>query len=395
MYRPIFARAACAAVLLVTAAVAAGSHPAAHFASQYTNEIAYDQSEIAYYQSELAQVQAQQSSVTAQKNTVLASALATQQQINVLQGQVSQTQVKFNQINAEYATTVSKVLEKESELETTQANLGKMVSYLYKYSQGDPMVQSLVNNGDVMKFFDTESNLQSINLKIRAMADQIAQEKAQLASLAAQEKAQADQVQQLLAQLQSQESLLNAQEALYQQQAAQLNAQDQSITGQAQALVGKINYYRNDMANAEIAQAEYLAQLAAEQAAQSGGSQYGNGVISGGSGGNWPDHFPWGQCTWYVATQRYVPWWGNANEWVAGAESYGYAVGMTPEVGSIVVWGGGDGYDIGYGHVAYVVAVQSASSFTVHEANYYGLGIVDQRQVYTLAGVIGFIYGQN
>ena len=55
-----------------------------------------------------------------------------------------------------------------------------------------------------------------------------------------------------------------------------------------------------------------------------------------------------------------------------------------------MVWGAGNGYS-GFGHVAYVVSVQGPTSFTVDEANYVGLGVVDQRQVFTLNYVESFI----
>jgi surface antigen len=56
-----------------------------------------------------------------------------------------------------------------------------------------------------------------------------------------------------------------------------------------------------------------------------------------------------------------------------------------------VVFGPGHGYS-GFGHVAYVVAVQGSRSFTVDEANMLGLGIVDQRHIGSLYDVETFIY---
>src|SRR5262249_4670222 len=35
--------------------------------------------------------------------------------------------------------------------------------------------------------------------------------------------------------------------------------------------------------------------------------------------GPYPNHFTFGYCTFYVATRRYVPWFGNAIDWWANA----------------------------------------------------------------------------
>ena len=103
------------------------------------------------------------------------------------------------------------------------------------------------------------------------------------------------------------------------------------------------------------------------------------------------DYFPWGQCTWYVASLRTVTWDGDAGAWAANAAAQGMQEGLTPKAGAIVVFGPGNGYsDIG--HVAYVVSVQSSTAFTLDEANYVGLGIVDQRAVTSLKDVEAFIY---
>ncbi len=80
--------------------------------------------------------------------------------------------------------------------------------------------------------------------------------------------------------------------------------------------------------------------------------------------------FPIGQCTW--AVKELAPWvnnwWGNAKDWDENAIALnGYSVGVTPAVGAIAVWDGGD-----FGHVAYVTSVASDTSIQVLEANYMG-----------------------
>lgn len=100
------------------------------------------------------------------------------------------------------------------------------------------------------------------------------------------------------------------------------------------------------------------------------------------------DHFPFGQCTYYVATRRDVPWNGNAIDWWQNARPYGRPEGSTPQVGAIMVT-----RESGYGHVAYVEAVNDDGSWTVTEMNYLGWGRVDQRTIKPGFGyLVGFIY---
>lgn len=103
------------------------------------------------------------------------------------------------------------------------------------------------------------------------------------------------------------------------------------------------------------------------------------------------DTFPWGQCTWYVASRRDVTWGGNAWTWFANAAGI-RPEGHVPVEGSIAV------FDIGWaGHVAYVEHVNPDGSFIVSEMNYYsaggGWGLVDRRTIAANdASLLGFIY---
>jgi surface antigen len=112
------------------------------------------------------------------------------------------------------------------------------------------------------------------------------------------------------------------------------------------------------------------------------------------------NHFAFGQCTWYVATRRCVPWLGNADQWFGAAAAYGYQEGHSPEVGAIVVfWPGGDGASW-VGHVGYVEAVGPADGipagyFRMSEMNYAGWDVVSYRILPDgSSGIQGFIYGR-
>lgn len=101
--------------------------------------------------------------------------------------------------------------------------------------------------------------------------------------------------------------------------------------------------------------------------------------------------YPWGQCTYYVALRRYVPWNGNAKNWLVNARAYGFKTGSTPQVGSIMV----TSENPRYGHVAYVEAV-SDDKITVSEMNFVGLGRKSVRVVSVNDPVIkGYIYDKE
>lgn len=98
--------------------------------------------------------------------------------------------------------------------------------------------------------------------------------------------------------------------------------------------------------------------------------------------------FPFGWCTWYVASKRYVPWSGNAGTWLYKAKALGYKTGRAPRVGAIMV----TTENRYYGHVALVEKV-SGDTITVSEMNYVKWGKVDRRTLSASSrSVKGFIY---
>ncbi len=79
--------------------------------------------------------------------------------------------------------------------------------------------------------------------------------------------------------------------------------------------------------------------------------------------------FPYGYCTWYVASRTFVPWNGHAKSWLTNARAYGFSTGNSPASGAIVV----TSENRWYGHVAFVEAVHG-NTITVSEMNYVGWG---------------------
>jgi surface antigen len=93
---------------------------------------------------------------------------------------------------------------------------------------------------------------------------------------------------------------------------------------------------------------------------------------------NASNHFYYGQCTYWAAmryhelTGSWVPWLGNADQWVAGAANNGWVVSNTPKLHSIIVlqpYVQGAGY---YGHVAIVEQINSNGSVLTSNWNWAG-----------------------
>lgn len=93
--------------------------------------------------------------------------------------------------------------------------------------------------------------------------------------------------------------------------------------------------------------------------------------------------FAYRNCTDYVAWRKGLVWGdvssggsGHAKAWRQGWIDRGRTVSSTPRVGAIAWWGTGD-----FGHVAYVVAINSDGSARVAEYNYGGTGTYHERNV--------------
>lgn len=88
-------------------------------------------------------------------------------------------------------------------------------------------------------------------------------------------------------------------------------------------------------------------------------------------------NYPVGQCTWAVQklTGWAGDWWGNASTWAVNAARDGFAVGVTPAIGSIAVWTVGE-----FGHVAYVTGINELGQIQVLEANYNGRQWIDNHR---------------
>lgn len=103
------------------------------------------------------------------------------------------------------------------------------------------------------------------------------------------------------------------------------------------------------------------------------------------------ESYYFGECTWGACEYAYwVPeGLGNAGDWAANAAARGYQVTDVPTIGSVVVYGAGDGYS-NFGHCGVVIDVAGNGQFLVHEMNYVAWDQYDDRWS-SAYDVVGFI----
>jgi surface antigen len=334
--------------------------------------------------------------------TANAQAAAVQQQIAVTEAQIASDQAQINQLNLELAQTDEAIQVDTAHLAAQKAQLTQLTVEIYTEG-GTGVVAGLVDSQSIADFMEQLNSATTVSQKVQQLMAQVEADEQALAVLQHTQQAHLNQDAQAESQLETDQAALQGQEAELKQQAASLGGQAAGLVSQRNSLLGQITSVRAQQQAAAAAAAAAAAQAAAAAAAKaaaaaaapaqgSGGSGMCGGVLCPFAFGSIPDSFPWGQCTWYVASLREVPWGGNADEWFGNADAMGHSTGHTPKAGAIVVWGPGNGYSY-FGHVAYVVAVVSPSDFYVDEANYAEVpGQIDSREVTTLNDVEGFIY---
>ncbi|MGH7921664.1 MAG: CHAP domain-containing protein [Candidatus Dormibacteraceae bacterium] len=362
---------------------------------------------------QLQQAEQQQSTAQQQLDQIEASQASAQQQAEQIAGVVAQAQAAVQAQEDAIARTQAQIEATERQERYTQASIDRDQATLQVRQQ---VVDEQVRNDaetdqtsylqvllTAQNFTEFVNRAMLVSKLIQANQRLVAQVQAERSQVQAQkvvlQKQQQEettllnqQVQEevvLQAQLATQQAALARQQQLVAQIAAQGAAQQQVVNNlQAQIDQDSANY-----------QAQLAAQLEAEklaaEAQQPPAPAFSGGSSGGGGGGdvgsfNGGNTFPWGQCTYWVAANFNVTWSGNADDWLGNAEAQGYATSGTPQAGSIVVWGSGGGYSE-FGHVAIVESVQSSTSFTVSEMNFYGVGITDERYVTSLSDVEGFI----
>ncbi|MHB1527720.1 MAG: CHAP domain-containing protein [Candidatus Dormibacteria bacterium] len=350
-------------------------------ASSLVSQIAQLQSQEASLRSQLASLQGEASSAGQQ-------AAATQQQVATTEAQVAQAEQAFNRANAALATTNAQIAATQVQVVLDRSQLARLVTELYQHDTADNLSSAIANSSGVAQFVANTLQLQTVGQQFSALTQKLVNDENSLQSRKVSQTRQEQQVVGLEASLQSQAADLQSQQVQFSQQAS-------ALSGQAGQIASQIQQVSNQIQTLQAEQAA-IGNYTGPAGSQGGAVLHVYGPPSPPYAST-PDSYPWGQCTWYVATQTEVPWapFGNGGQWVAEDHAMGspYPVGMTPRANSMVVFNAGGEYDPYYGHVAWVVAVLGPTTFIVKEANYVGWGEVDEREITSLQGVAGFIYG--
>jgi surface antigen len=315
-------------------------------------------------------------------SAALGSALATAQSIAKTQGELAQAQLQLDRANQNLADTTRQLQVVRGEVGVDQNQLSQLLVRVYELTYDGSITKILVDSKSFQDAMDTLRSVDQVSSRVQTLITQIRGKRDQLASLQKQQTNDQQRADALVAGLVVLAGQQQTEEAIFKQQAS-------SLKGKAATLL--VQYRGVNSRIAQVRRAQAAAAAAAAAAAGRGAARVLGNALPPFAFGPTNDWFPWGQCTWYAASLRNVTWNGNAWEWAWTAAAAGRPTGMRPRVGALVVFGPGNGYS-GFGHVAYVVAVQSRTSFTIDEGNFLGLGVIDQRQIWSLFDVEAFIY---
>jgi surface antigen len=321
-------------------------------------------------------------SLSAASSNALGGALASEEAIGTTQGRLAQAQLALDQANKNLANTSEQLQVVHGEYVADQGDLAQILVHVYELTDDGSVTAILVDSKSFMDAMDALTSADQVSARVQQLVTQIQGKHDQLDTLQKQQVHDQQSANTLVNSLQTLSGQEQNEEVAYRVQASSLKGKAATLLAQLGGVQAKIVQVRHEQEEAAAA---------AAAAAGAGAARVVGNALRPFAFGPRNDDYPWGQCTWYVASLRNVYWSGNAWQWAATAAAAGRPEGMTPRAGSLVVFGPGHGYS-GFGHVAYVVSVQGSSSFTVDEANMLGLGVVDQRHINSLWDVETFIY---
>ena len=321
-------------------------------------------------------------SLSSASSAALGDALASSQAIAHTQLELAQAQSQLDQANKNLANTSAQLQIVHSEYAADQGQLAQILKHVYELTDDGSVTAILVDSKSFIDAMDALTSADQVSARVQQLVTQIQGKRDQLDALQKQQVQDQQHADALVGSLQTLAAQQQTEEVAYRQQASSLKGKAASLLAQLQGVQSRI---------VEVRREQEAAAAAAAAAAGAGAAHVVGNALRPFAFGPRMDDYPWGQCTWYVASLRNVYWGGDAWEWASSARAYGQPEGMRPRVGGLVVFGPGHGYSQ-FGHVAYVVAVQGPTNFTVDEANMLGLGVVDQRHIGSLYDVETFIY---
>ncbi|MGO8687910.1 MAG: CHAP domain-containing protein [Candidatus Dormibacteria bacterium] len=297
------------AVVLILVGLPSGSVPAR---ADTTPEL---QAELASLLQQLAALNSQQSAASNQ----LAASEAT---YNQTASSLLAEQAQLATLNAQLANLSAEISANQQQETSARETLATLTRATYESVSGDTVMTAVLSAKDFTSAMQSLSGAESITTQIEGLETTLAHDQASLQSEQAQLQSDFAQASSLENQLSMQSNQLMV--VVYQQD--QIVA---TLDGPARALAAQIGTIEAELG-------------------------YNTVVPTSSSCSN---SFALGECTYYVATRRCIPWGGNADAWYYNAAKLGYQEGHTPEVGAVAVWWAGAGGASWVGHVAYVEAV--------------------------------------
>ena len=328
-------------------------------------------------QAQVAAMEQQILTLQLQSAPLQLAALQAQQRAATLQQQLASAQVELSAANQRLARTTASLQALRPQLDADERRLAALIVANYKITSDGSALAALVNSRNLVDALDHLLTYQQVTDRMEEFVLDVHREADELVSLQASQRDEQQQIVQQVNDIDALQAQAAQDQVRYQEQAGKL-------TGKASVMTQQLDSLLTQLASAEGVQAATLS-------ADSGTLGSIAGALPAFAFGPRVDDFPWGQCTWYVASLRDVTWNGDAWQWALAAAAQGKQEGVVPKPGAIVVFGPGNGYS-DLGHVAYVETVTGPTSFTVDEANVYGLGIIDKRSVASLTDVLAFIY---
>lgn len=289
--------------------------------------------------------------------------LAAEQQLGAVEQRLATARVQLAAVNGALLSLSRRIADDEHVLVVARDELAALVRATYEVAGNDGFTEAILSSGSFNEAMDRVRGAEHVTAQVRRLQDMVESREAALLT-------ERTQLESRFAEAQALEDQLSRDDNRMIVLVAQRDIDYQAIDGPERRLAQEI--------------ADLDQQLISPP----------TGLLS--PCGN---HFAFGQCTYYVATRRCVPWFGNAGEWWARAAADGYSEGHVPQIGAIAVWRPGQGGASPAGHVGYVESVGPsdgvpAGSFKVSEMNWGGWDHVDYRVVPN-DGVLGFVYARD
>jgi surface antigen len=322
---------------------------------------------------ERAQLLQQLQAVSAQQSSATGALNNAENSFNQATAALNANQAQLATLNSELATLNGEITADEAQEASARNALATLTRATYESVSGNTVMTAVLNAKDFTAAMDSLSGASSITAQIQGLETTLSHDQADLV-------AKQNQLQNDFAQATALEAQLSTQSNQLLTIVYERDQILQQFSGPAAQLAEQIDVIDNEL----------------------------GGTAAVPNTTSCSNSFAYGDCTWYVATRRCIPWGGNANAWYYNASRMGYGVGAVPEVGAVAVWDQGQGgANSWYAHVAYVevvgpdlgvgsIGVVPAGSFEISEMNWGGWDHVDYRLLPDNANYFqGFIYGPS